>query len=134
MNKEKAQEHIKHNLRENDSLIGFFQAIELPNIWLYFIIGPLAFLSMKTYFLAVTKNGIYFHKLNFLGKFKEYDFFEFGEIESVYIGKGIMQRPMKFKFKNNRKVNVKAQLKGIEKVAKITADVQQHIENNIPLA
>ena len=89
---------------------------------------------MKTYFLAVTEKGISFHKLSLLGKFKEHDFFEFNDIESVKIGKGVLQRPMKFKFKNNRKIKIKAQLKGVDKVAKLLPDVQQHIERNIPLA
>ena len=134
MNKEQAQEHIEQTLKENDTLIGFFQAISPPKIWMFFIIGPLAILSMQGYFLAVTEKGLYFYKLSLLGKFKSCDFFEFDEIESVKIGKGILQRPMKFHFKNNRKIKVKAQLKGIEKVAKITPDVQSYIENKIPLA
>lgn len=134
MNKEKAHEHIKLNLRENDSLIGFFQAMEPPKTWLFFVIGPLAAFSMRMYFLAVTTKGLYFHRLSLLGKFREHDYFEFCEIESVEIGKGVIQRPMKFHFKNNRTVKVKAQLKGVEKVAKLTADVQQHIEDSIPSA
>lgn len=134
MNKEKAQEYIQAHLNENDSLIGFFQAIETPKIWLYFLIGPLAALSMKYYFLAVTEKGIHFHKLSMLGKFAGSDFFKFNEIESVKIGKGLIQRPMMFKFKNSRKLKINAQLKGVEKVAKITENVQQHIERNIPLA
>lgn len=134
MNKEQAKEYIEENLNEGDSLIGFFQAISPPKIWLFLLIGPLFFLSMRTYFLAVTEKGISFHKLSLLGKFKEHDFFEFGDIESVKIGKGLLQRPMKFVFKNNRKLKLKAQLKGVEKVAKLLPDVQQHIESNIPLA
>ena len=134
MNKEQAKEYIEENLNEGDSLIGFFQAISPPKIWLFLLIGPLFFLSMRTYFLAVTEKGISFHKLSLLGKFKEHDFFEFGDIESVKIGKGLLQRPMKFVFKNNRKLKLKAQLKGVEKVAKLLPDVQQHIERNIPLA
>ncbi|VVS95516.1 hypothetical protein [Desulfoluna spongiiphila] len=134
MNKEQAQEHIESCLKENESLVGFFQAMELPKFWLYFIIGPLAAISLKTYFLGVTETGLYFHKLSLLGKFNNYDFFRFDEIESVKIGKGFMQRPMTFRFKNNRKIKIKAQLKGVEKVAKMSTDVQQHIEKNIPLA
>lgn len=133
MNKEQAKKHIEENLNDGDSLIGFFQAVSPPNIWLFLLIGPLFILSMRTYFLAVTEKGISFHKLSLLGKFKEHDFFEFGDIESVKIGKGLLQRPMKFAFKNNRKIKVKAQLKGVEKVAKLLPEVQEHIESNIPL-
>lgn len=133
MNKERAKEYIEESLNDGDSLIGFFQAISPPNIWLFFLIGPLFVLSMNTYFLAVTEKGIYFYRLSLLGKFKEHDFFEYSEIESVVIGKGIIQRPMMFTFKNNRKIKVKAQLKGVEKIAKLLPEVQQHIERNIPL-
>jgi len=133
MNKEQAKEHIEKNLNNGDSLIGFFLAVSPPNIWLFLLIGPLFILSMRTYFLAVTDKGISFHRLSLLGKFKEHDFFDFGDIESVKIGKGLLQRPMKFTFKNNRMIKVKAQLKGVEKVAKLLPDVQDHIERNIPL-
>ncbi|WP_432455725.1 MULTISPECIES: PH domain-containing protein [unclassified Agarivorans] len=133
MNKEQAQQHIESCLQESDSFIGFFQAIEPPKIWLFFLIGPLAVFSMKSYFLAVTEAGIYFHKLSLLGKFNGYDFFTYDDIENVKIGKGLLQRPIKFKFKNNRKITVKAQLKGVEKIAKITPEVQQYIEGNIPV-
>lgn len=133
MNKEQAKKHIEENLNDGDSLIGFFLAISPPNLWLLLLIGPLFILSMRTYFLAVTEKGISFHRLSLFGKFKGHDFFEFGEIESVKIGKGLLQRPMKFKFKNNRKIRIKAQLKGVDKVAKLLPNVQEYIERNIDL-
>lgn len=131
MNKENAQKYIQDHLNENDSLIGFFMAVQPPKIWLFLLIGPLAILSMRNYFVAVTEKGIYLHKLTFLGKFSNCDFFSFNEIESVKIGKGLLQRPITFKFKNSRELMLKAQLKGTDKVAKITDIVQKHIENNI---
>ncbi|MEJ2610707.1 MAG: hypothetical protein P8179_11630 [Candidatus Thiodiazotropha sp.] len=131
MKKEKAKEYIEANLSDEGSLIGFFQAVSPPNYWLLILIGPLFILSMKQYFVAVTEKGIYFYRLSLLGKFKEHDFFEFNEIESVKIGKGLLQRPMEFVFGNNRKIKIRAQLKGLESVAKLSPDVQQHIENNI---
>ncbi|MBF4437304.1 hypothetical protein ERJ77_23040, partial [Vibrio anguillarum] len=72
--------------------------------------------------------------LSLLGKFKEHDFFEFSEIESVKIGKGLLQRPMKFTFQNNRKITVRAQLKGVGKVAKLLPEVQQYIESRMTLS
>lgn len=134
MNKYQAKEHIDRHLQDGDDLIGFFQAVRPPYLWLVLLIGPLFVLSMRIYVLAVTERGIAFHRLSMIGKFKGYDFFEYSEIESVKIGKGILQRPMKFKFKNGRKLTVKAQLKGVEKVAKLSPEVQRHIEQNIPLA
>lgn len=134
MNKDQAKDYIEANLNAGDSLIGFFQAVRPPNLWLIFLIGPLYVLSMKMYFIAVSKKGIFFHQLNMFGKFKEQDFFNFNEIETVDIGKGIMQRPMKFIFKNKRKLKIKAQLKGVQKIAKLTPDVQEYIETQISLS
>jgi len=133
MNKQDAREYIEKNLNVDDTLVGFFQAIRPPKIWLFFLIGPLFILSMRSYFVAVTEKGISFYRLSLLGKFKEHDFFEFSEIENVKIGKGLLQRPMIFTFTNNRKIKVKAQLKGVEKVAKLLPDVQDYIEKNISL-
>ena len=86
---------------------------------------------MKYHFVAVTQKGITFHRLSMLGKFSDSDSFGYDEIESVKIGKGLLQRPMKFKFANGRKLALNAQLKGVEKVAKLTETVQRHIERNI---
>jgi hypothetical protein len=131
MHQEQIKQHIEDNLNEDDSLVGYFQAGSPPNFWLFLLIGPLSILSMKTYFVAVTHKGISFHRLGMLGKFKEHDFFEFADIESVRMGKGVIQRSMMFVFKNNRKIKIKAQLKGLAKVAKLLPEVQQHIEQNI---
>lgn len=131
MNKEKAQEHIENNLSQDDALIGFFYAQQPPKFWLFFVIGPLAILSMKNHFVGISAKGIYFHQLNLLGKFTGHDFFRYDEIESVRIGKGVLQRPMKFLFKNGRDIMIKAQLKGVDKVAKLNEVTQQYIENNI---
>lgn len=133
MNKEKAQEYIEKNLEKSENLIGFFFAVRFPKIWLFFLIGPLAALSMKNYFIAVTSRGIYFHSLNMFGKFSTSDFFEYNEIKNVKIGKGFLQKSMMFQFGNGRSLNIKAQLKGVEKVAKITEEVENYIRNNIPV-
>ena len=92
------------------------------------------FFKYENILCGSVKKCLYFHRLNLLGKFKDYDFFEFNEIDSVKIGGGILQRPMTFQFKNKRKIKIKAQLKGVEKVAKLTPEVQQYIENNIAVA
>ena len=133
MNKIEAQQHIDKYIEPGDSLVGFFYAQEPFKIWLFFLIGPFTVLSMKHLFIAVTKNGMHFHRLSLMGKFIQGDFFTFSEIDNVKIGKGMLQRPMKFTFKNGRKLKINAQLKGVEKVAKLTEATQQHIEANIPL-
>ena len=131
MKKEEARQHIEQNLEPGDSLVGFFQAIQPFKLWLFLFIGPLAVLSMKHYFVAVTRQGITFYRLSTMGKFAGQDSFAFGDIESVKIGKGLLQRPMTFRFNNGRKLYVKATLKGVEKVAKIDAETQSFIEDNV---
>lgn len=133
MNKEKAKEQIEKNLIQDDVLIGFFYAQQPFKIWLFFLIGPLAVLSMKHHFIGVSEKGMYFHPLNLLGKFSGHDFFKYDEIESVKIGKGLIQRPMKFKFINGRNLKLKAQLKGVDRAAKINVETQQHMEKNITI-
>ncbi|GLT18081.1 hypothetical protein GCM10007938_18590 [Vibrio zhanjiangensis] len=128
---EQVQAHIEEHINDGDSLVGFFQAMSMPSYWLILLFGPLIFCGLKVYFLAITEKGISFHKLSFWGKFKEHDFFEFNEIESVDIGKGFLQRPMTFKFKNTRKIKLKAQLKGAKNVARLQPAVQEHIEKSI---
>lgn len=131
MKKEDARQHIEQHLESGDSLVGFFQAIQPFKLWLFLFIGPLAVLSMKYYFVAVTRKGITFHRLNLLGKFAGQDAFPFSDIESVKIGKGMLQRPMTFRFSNGRKLYLKGQLKGVERVAKIDAETQRFIEDNV---
>lgn len=131
MKKEEAQQYIEQHLKPGDSLVGFFQAIQPFKIWLFVLIGPLAVFSMKYYFVAVTQQGITFHRLNLLGKFAGQDDFAYDDIEKATIGKGWLQRPMKFFFKNGRKLYVKGQLKGVEKIAKLNEATQRFIEEHV---
>jgi hypothetical protein len=133
MDKDNAKEHIQKHIEQDDDLVDFFYAQQPFKIWLFLLIGPFAAFSMRFYFVGVTTKGIHFHRLNLLGKFSDHDFFRYDEIENVKIGKGMLQRPMKYQFKNGRNLNLKAQLKGVEKVAKLNDVTQQHIENNITL-
>ncbi len=134
MNKQQAEKHITENLEAGDQLIGFFFAIKPANFWLIFLLGPFFMLTMRQYYVAVTEQGVSFFKLDILGKFQLHDFFSYSDIESVKIGRGLLQRPMIFTFKTNRKLKLKAQLKGVEKVATLKPEVQTYIEQNIPLS
>ena len=133
MDKDKVKQHIQKHMEQDDVLIGFFYTQQALKIWLFVLIGPFAAFSMKFYFVGVTKKGIHFHRLNLFGKFADHDFFKYDEIENVKIGKGLLQRPMKFQFKNGRNLKLKAQLKGVEKVAKLNEVTQVYIENNITM-
>ena len=133
MHKDTAFEHIKKATPTDEELIGYFMATKPFKIWLFVVIGPLAALSMKQYFVAITNAGVHFYKLNLLGKFSQHDFFSYDEIESIKIGKGAMWIPMKFKFASGRKLKVKAQKKGLDRVAKIDDKTLEYIKQNIAL-
>lgn len=131
MNKEKANEYILSTMEPDDKLIGFFIAQgPFPILW-FFIIGPLALLMLRQYYVAISEKGVYFIKLNLLGKPSNTDLMSFAEIENVKIGKGMMQRPMLFRFTNGKRLKVKAQLKGVKRVAVLTPEVQTHLERNV---
>lgn len=131
MNKNKAHEYILSVKEADDRLIGFFLAQgPFPILW-YFIIGPLAFLMVRRYYVAVSEKGVYFTKLNLLGKPANTDRMLFSEIERAEIGNGILQRPILFRFTNGKKLKVKAQLKGVKSVAVLTPDVQTYLERNV---
>jgi len=134
VDKATAHKHIQQNLDRGDKLVGFFYAIQPVKFWLFLLIGPLAFLSMKSYFVAATESGLTFYKLNMLGKFAHRDHFPYNEIGSVKIGSGLLQRPMGFVFKNGRKFKLKAQWRGVDKVAKLTEDMLAYLERRIPAA
>jgi hypothetical protein len=131
MNKETAHQYILSNMEPDDNLVGFFIAQgSFPLLWC-FIIGPLAILMLKQYYVAFSEKGVYFIRLNLLGKPSNTDLMLFSEIENVKIGKGMLQRPMLFRFTNGKKLKIKAQIKGVKKVATLKDDVQQHLERNV---
>ncbi|MCR9143870.1 MAG: hypothetical protein NXI24_16610 [bacterium] len=132
MHKDAARKIIEEQLQSDDTLIGFFMAQQSPPIWLFFLIGPFAALSLKTYFVGVSERGVYFHRLSMTGKFAHLDFFEYGEIAGLTVGKGMLQRPMKFFFSSDRTLLLKAQLKGVERVAKLDEATQRQLESRIP--
>lgn len=134
MTLEVAEKNILERLEKGDKLVGFFIAQSPFPIWWYMLLGPLGLFFLKTYFIAVTNNGIGFHKLTLMGKFKgDGDFFNYDEIESIKIKNGLMRRPMIFALKNGVKVKIKAQKKGLGQAAKLNEDTLEHIIKNIPV-
>ncbi len=134
MHKDKALEHIKQKLSSKEDLIGFFYAQKPPKFWLFFIIGPLAMLSIRHYFVAVTNTGIHFYKLNMMGKFSQHDFFSYNEIEKIKIKKGTLTLPLIFFFSNGTKLKLKAQKKGLERVAKLEEKTLEYMKKNIKVS
>jgi hypothetical protein len=131
MDKKRAQEYLIAQLKAEDNLVGFFQAVKpVSFIWILFI-GPLALLGMKYYIVAVSEQGVFFHRLNVWGKFAGYDFFHFDDIESVSVKDGFLQKPMYYFFKNGRKLKIKAQLKGSSKIAKLDEATLSYLQERV---
>jgi hypothetical protein len=110
---------ILPNLKQGEELIGFFQATYTPSLWWVILIGPLIYMGMRNYYVAVTNLGIHLYKLNFFGKLDTYNFFYYTEISEIKISKGFLQATLKLVFSNGRKLALKAQLKGPESAAKL---------------
>lgn len=134
MKKDDVKMEIMKNFNQDEQLVGFFIAQSRPAFWLYFLLGPLTALSMKMYYVGVTNKGVHFHKLNFLGKFSQHDFFSFSEIQNVKVGKGLLQTPMQYTFTNGKKLKLQAQKKGLEHVAKIDDQTVAYIAEHTKAA
>ncbi len=129
---EKAHDHIKKNLTEEEILIGFFFAQKFFSLWQGLLLGAAATAFIKRYFVGVSNRGIHFYKLHpVTNGFEEHDFFDYSEITNVKIGKGYLQVPIEFLFNNGRKFKIRAQQKAFGRVAPLTEEVQKEIEKNI---
>jgi hypothetical protein len=130
MDKDKAlNELIIPQLRSEEQLIGFFQAQYLPSMWWILLIGPLLFLGMRMYYIAVTDQGLYLHKFNMPGGISSSDYFVWNEIVALHLGSGLLQAPLKLEFINGTKIKLRAQLKGVKKVAKLDEDTRSFLVN-----
>jgi len=120
MNKEQIKNDlILPRLKQDEELIGFFQATYTPSLVLLLLSGLLWGMGMRTYLVAVTNQGIHLHRLSLFGKPETYNFFSYAEISEIKLGKGFLQAPLQIVFSNGRKLTLKAQLKGIGKVAEL---------------
>lgn len=120
MDKNKAlNEFITPQLHPEERLIGFFQAQYLPSLWWFLLIGPLLYLGMRIYMVAITDRGLQLHKLGMLGGVSNSDYFTWEEIIGLKFGSGLLQAPLHLTFANGRKLLLKVQLKGVKRVAKL---------------
>ncbi len=128
MKAEKVLEYINNTLDESDELIGYFFGQEF-NIGIYLIFGPLSMLKMKRYYIAVSQNGVHFHRVNLLEKICQSDFFSFDEIDEIKISKkGVIQKKIEFTFKNGRSVKVKSPIKGVKSAALFTPAIEEFFD------
>lgn len=134
MHKDIAKEFIVEKLAEGEELQDFFAAETPMNIWLFLLIGPLVIFFMRFYYIGVTDRGIHFHRLNLLGKFVRSHFRAYDDIEEVHIGTGFIQLPIKLHLKSGQILKLKAQKKGMDRVAKIQMETVEFLQTNIQAA
>ena len=113
------EELIILKMKSGEELVGFFQANWMPSFWWVLLIGPLVFLGARTYYVGITNLGIHFNKITFFGKPAKYNYFTWDKIDNLKLGEGILTIPLKLGFSNGRKIKFNAQLKGVDKVAKL---------------
>ena len=89
MNKEKIKNDIiLPRLRQDEELIGFFQGEDCKFNLLVLLLSLLAegmSIPVRTYYVAVTDQGLHLHKLRFLStrKVTAYNFFSYAEISKM---------------------------------------------------
>lgn len=123
MKKEKVEQHITAILGENETLESYFLAQELHRRW-FLLLGPLAALTLRSYYIAVTSEGVHFHRVDLRDRIAMSDFFSYSEITAVNVKGGMLQKPLRFSFSNGRTLKVKAQVKGVASVPKLTAETE----------
>lgn len=128
MEKEKAKnELILPKIKQGEELVWFFQAHNVPPFWKLLLFGPFIMLVVRFHFIAITNQGIHFHKLSFWWKPDTHTYFTWGEIEGINLGKWFLNAPLKIHFSNHTEIKFKAQLKGIEKIAKLDEKTKEFI-------
>lgn len=125
---------LRPKLKQGEEIIGFFQAMNLPSIGLHLLVGILAALSTKTYYIAVTNQGIHVYQLTLLGKLDVYKFIAYSDITNIKIGTGFLQAPFEIILQSGEKVRVKAKIKGLEAIAKLDDKTKAYLLSKYPLA
>jgi RNAse (barnase) inhibitor barstar len=123
MKKMKLDERIRTDLGPGEGLLGFFVA-QIPfKFWWFFLVGPIAVLGIKTYYIAASDKGMHFYGMNIVGQIEQHDYFPYDAIRVLEMKSGWMQMPLRFEFKNHNELKVRAQRKGAKTVPKLTDDL-----------
>ncbi|MES1924461.1 hypothetical protein [Salinisphaera sp. T31B1] len=111
------QAHARKRLAAGDRLIGVFQAVQMPRFWLCLVIGPLAGLLIKSWFVAVTEQAVVFYRRPLLGGIADGQPVPYERISALHIGRAGMTRALRFVFADGSQRRLKAQNKGRAGVA-----------------
>lgn len=133
MDKVTIARYVNSNLRKGDKLFGHFMTVRPIKIRMFLFLGPLAALTLTRYVLAVSQNGIYFHRLGLFGGVENMDYFSYSEIAALSVGKGFIQTPLKFLFANQRTLKVKACIKNSKRQPVMSDELKNILMNRIAI-
>lgn len=123
---------ILPSVKEDDQLVGYFQAMYRPPFWKMMLFGVFAGLSQRSYYVAVTSSGIFFHKLTLFGKPDSTTYYQWEEVVKMKIKKGVLQKPYMFLFSNGNKLTVRALVKGVSsKVALLNEETKAFLDSKL---
>jgi Bacterial PH domain len=109
-------------LKPGEHYLGAFLGRTKINWAWFFVIGPLAALTMKQFQVMVTDQRVVFGRLSMMGRLAGIDTFPLAEIEAASFKKGMLTYTITFKFKNGRSLTLDANHKGIVSVEGVVFD------------
>jgi hypothetical protein len=115
---------VKSEIKVGEQLVNYFGASTPYKYWLFIFIGPLYFLLVTHYLIAITDHGVHFYRLKmqmFSAKLRvaNHDFFAWNEIEKVKVGWGLILATVRFRFSNGKKLKLKCQVGGVKHIPKL---------------
>lgn len=125
------EDRIRQDLEPGDDLLGFFLG-QIPfKFWWFLLVGPIAVLGMKTYYIAASQRGMHFYRMNIIGQIEQHDYFNYDAIRVLEIKSGMLQLPLRFEFKNHNELKVRAQKKGAKKIPKLTDELIETLKGKL---
>jgi hypothetical protein len=109
-------------LNPGEKYVGAFLVRTKINWGWFFLIGPLAALTMKQYQVMVTDQRVVFGRLSMMGRLRNADKFSFDEIESASFRKGMLTYKIVFRFRNGRSLTLDANHKALVSIEGIVFD------------
>jgi hypothetical protein len=117
-------------LEPGEKYVGaFLGRTQVRLIW-FFVMGPLALLTMRQYQIIVSDRRIFFLRLSKSGRSAGVDAFTFDEIGEASFKKGVMTYKIFFRFRNGRALNLESNHKALVRVEGLLFDdnLRTHLE------
>jgi hypothetical protein len=112
------------DFQEHETIVGAFMGRTGIKWFWFFLIGPLAALTMKQYQVVVTDKRVIFGKLSIFGAPTTIDSFAYKEIRAVILKKGLLTYKIGFVFNNRQRLNILANHKAVRSMEGFLFDEQ----------